>query len=568
MGFRINTNVSSLNAQNNANLNSRALDNSLSRLSSGLRINSAADDASGMAIADSLRSQANTLGQAISNGNDALGILQTADKAMDEQLKILDTIKVKATQAAQDGQSTKTRNMLQADINRLMEQLDNIANQTSFNGKQLLSGGFVNQEFQIGSQSNQSVKASIGSTQSSKIGVTRFETGSQAKESGIAQLTIKNYNGIDDFKFQPVVISTSVGTGLGALAEEINRVADVTGVRANFLVETTGVGPMKAGKTDQNFTINGVRIGEVEYKDGDENGALISAINSVKDTTGVEASKDENGRLVLTSRDGRGIEITGDMGPGSGIRKQDYTNYGRLSLIKNDGKDILISGSGLSHMGMGATDMISQASVSLRESKGTIDTNVADAMGFNAYKGGGKMIVTFSSVSAWMSGQGGMSDGSGFSIGSGKGYSAIYENNLAFVTAFSAAFGVSANGSISQFANFQTSAGAMTIAAKDQQAGVTTLKGAMAVMDIAETAITNLDKIRADIGSVQNQITATLNNISVTQVNIKSAESTIRDVDFAAESANFAKYNILAQSGSYAMSQANAVQQNVMRLLQ
>ncbi|EAJ1270434.1 flagellin, partial [Campylobacter lari] len=498
MGFRINTNVSSLNAQNNANLNSRALDNSLSRLSSGLRINSAADDASGMAIADSLRSQANTLGQAISNGNDALGILQTADKAMDEQLKILDTIKVKATQAAQDGQSTKTRNMLQADINRLMEQLDNIANQTSFNGKQLLSGGFVNQEFQIGAQSNQSVKASIGSTQSSKIGVTRFETGSQAKSSGVAQLTIKNYNGIDDFKFQPVVISTSVGTGLGALAEEINRVADVTGVRANFLVETTGVGPMKAGKTDQNFTINGVRIGEVEYKDGDENGALISAINSVKDTTGVEASKDENGRLVLTSRDGRGIEITGDMGPGSGIRKQDYTNYGRLSLIKNDGKDILISGSNLSAIGMGTTDMISQASVSLRESKGTIDTNVADAMGFNAYKGGGKMIVTHGSVSAWMSEQGGMSEGSGFSIGSGKNYSAIYENNLAFVTAFSAAFGVSANGSISQFANFQTSVGAMTIAAKDQQAGVTTLKGAMAVMDIAETAITNLDKIRAD----------------------------------------------------------------------
>ncbi|WP_410689627.1 flagellin A [Campylobacter lari] len=566
MGFRINTNVSSLNAQNNANLNSRALDNSLSRLSSGLRINSAADDASGMAIADSLRSQANTLGQAISNGNDALGILQTADKAMDEQLKILDTIKVKATQAAQDGQSTKTRNMLQADINRLMEQLDNIANQTSFNGKQLLSGGFVNQEFQIGAQSNQSVKASIGSTQSSKIGVTRFETGSQAKESGVAQLTIKNYNGIDDFKFQPVVISTSVGTGLGALAEEINRVADITGVRANFLVETTGVGPIKAGKTDQNFTINGVRIGEVEYKDGDENGALISAINSVKDTTGVEASKDENGRLVLTSRDGRGIKIEGSMGPGSGIRTQDYENYGRLSLIKNDGKDILISGTGLSHMGMGATDMISQASVSLRESKGTIDTNIADAMGFNAYKGGGKMIVTFSSVSAFMGASGsGMSEGTGFSVGSGKGYSAIYENNLAFVTAFSAAFGVSANGTVSQFANFATTA---NIAAKDQQAGVTTLKGAMAVMDIAETAITNLDKIRADIGSVQNQITATLNNISVTQVNIKSAESTIRDVDFAAESANFAKYNILAQSGSYAMSQANAVQQNVMRLLQ
>ncbi|MBE7358361.1 flagellin B, partial [Campylobacter sp. RM12327] len=99
-------------------------------------------------------------------------------------------------------------------------------------------------------------------------------------------------------------------------------------------------------------------------------------------------------------------------------------------------------------------------------------------------------------------------------------------------------------------------------------AGVTTLKGAMAVMSIAETATKNLDSIRADLGSVQNQITSTVNNISVTQVNVKSAESQIRDVDFASESAEFSKFNILAQSGSYAMSQANAVQQNVLRLLQ
>ncbi|EAI2146468.1 flagellin A [Campylobacter lari] len=568
MGFRINTNIGAMNAHANSTITARELDKSLSRLSSGLRINSAADDASGMAIADSLRSQAATLGQAINNGNDAIGILQTADKAMDEQLKILDTIKVKATQAAQDGQSTKTRNMLQADINRLMEELDNIANTTAFNGKQLLSGNFVNQEFQLGAQSNQTVKATIGPTQSSKIGVTRFETGSQAKESGIAQLTIKNYNGVDDFKFQPVVISTSVGTGLGALAEEINRVADITGVRANFLVETTGVGPIKAGTTSDDFKINGVTIGKIEYQDGDQNGALVAAINSVKDSTGVEASRDENGRLVLTSRDGRGIKIEGSMGPGSGVRTQDYENYGRLSLVKNDGKDILISGTGLSAIGMGANDMISQASVSLRESKGRIDTNVADAMGFNAYKGGGKMIVTFGSVSAWMSEQGGMSEGSGFSVGSGKDMSKLYNSTdaLAFVTAFSVAFGISApNDGSSQFANFAVST---NIAAKDQTPGVTTLKGAMAVMDIVETATANLDAIRADIGSVQNQITATLNNISVTQVNIKSAESTIRDVDFAAESANFSKYNILAQSGSYAMSQANAVQQNVLKLLQ
>ncbi|ELD1510431.1 flagellin A [Campylobacter coli] len=575
MGFRINTNVAALNAKASADLNSKSLDASLSRLSSGLRINSAADDASGMAIADSLRSQANTLGQAINNGNDALGILQTADKAMDEQLKILDTIKTKATQAAQDGQSLKTRTMLQADINRLMEELDNIANTTSFNGKQLLSGNFINQEFQIGASSNQTVKASIGATQSSKIGLTRFETGSRISVGGEVQFTLKNYNGIDDFKFQKVVISTSVGTGLGALADEINKNADKTGVRATFTVETRGMGAVRAGTTSDTFAINGVQIGKVEYKDGDSNGALVSAINSVKDTTGVEASIDENGKLLLTSRDGRGIKIEGDIGRGAFINPNMLENYGRLSLVKNDGKDILISGTNLSAIGFGTGNMISQASVSLRESKGQIDANVADAMGFNSANKG-NILGGYSSVSAYMSSQGsGFSSGSGFSVGSGKNYSTGFANTIAISAAsqlsavynVSAGSGFSSGSNLSQFATMKTSAG-NTLGVKDETAGVTTLKGAMAVMDIAETAITNLDQIRADIGSVQNQVTSTINNITVTQVNVKAAESQIRDVDFAAESANYSKANILAQSGSYAMAQANSVQQNVLRLLQ
>ena len=98
-------------------------------------------------------------------------------------------------------------------------------------------------------------------------------------------------------------------------------------------------------------------------------------------------------------------------------------------------------------------------------------------------------------------------------------------------------------------------------------AGVMTLRGAMVVMDIAESATKILDRIRADLGSVQGQMISTVNNISVTQVNVKAAESNIREVDFAQESANFNKLNILAQSGSYALSQANAVQQNILRLL-
>ncbi|EFQ1479858.1 flagellin, partial [Campylobacter jejuni] len=493
-------------------------------------------------------------------------------KAMDEQLKILDTIKTKATQAAQDGQSLKTRTMLQADINRLMEELDNIANTTSFNGKQLLSGNFINQEFQIGASSNQTVKATIGATQSSKIGLTRFETGGRISSSGEVQFTLKNYNGIDDFKFQKVVISTSVGTGLGALADEINKNADKTGVRATFTVETRGMAAVRAGATSDDFAINGVKIGKVDYKDGDANGALVAAINSVKDTTGVEASIDANGQLLLSSREGRGIKIEGNIGGGAFINTDMKENYGRLSLVKNDGKDILISGNSLSSAGFGSNNFISQASVSLRESKGQIDANIADAMGFGSVNKG--VVLGYSSVSAYMSAEGsGFSAGSGYSVGSTKNYSAVLTANATTISAasqlskvynVSAGSGFSSGSNLSQFATMKTTA----FGVKDETAGVTTLKGAMAVMDIAETAITNLDQIRADIGSVQNQVTSTINNITVTQVNVKAAESQIRDVDFAAESANYSKANILAQSGSYAMAQANSVQQNVLRLLQ
>ncbi|MCV3346679.1 flagellin B [Campylobacter lari] len=490
MGFRINTNIGAMNAHANSTITARELDKSLGRLSSGLRINSAADDASGMAIADSLRNQAASLGQAINNGNDAIGILQTADKAMDEQLKILDTIKVKATQAAQDGQTAKTRTMIQNEINRLMEELDNIANTTSFNGKQLLSGNFVNQEFQIGAQSNQTVHATIGPTQSSKIGHTRFETGARVTASGMSSFTIKSYDGVNDYTFQSVPISYSVGTGLGALADEINKVADKTGVRATATVQTISDGVIPAGKTGSDFTINGVVIGQIEIQPGDKDGSLVAAINSKKDTTGVEASV-VDGKLILNSVDGRGIVLGGTLGTALSNGIVATENYGRLSLVKNDGRDILISG----NIGFSAESRVAQTTANLEAVKGQISVDVACAMGFNA---------------------------------------------------------------MSTAENITT----------PKSAGVTSLQGAMAVMDLADSAITTLDNIRADIGAVQNQITATINNISVTQVNIKSAESTIRDVDFAAESANFSKYNILAQSGSYAMSQANAVQQNVLKLLQ
>jgi len=490
MGFRINTNVAALNAHSNAMMNNRALNSSLEKLSSGLRINKAADDASGMAIADSLRSQGNALGQAIRNANDGIGIIQTADKAMDEQIKILDTIKTKATQAAQDGQTAETRKALQQDITKLMEELDNIAGTTSFNGKQLLSGQFTNQEFQIGAYSNTTVKASIGATSSDKIGSTRFETGEIVSKAGTVTLTFKAADGKNDIHLESVTISHSAGTGLGVLAETINKNSDKTGVRASWQVQETGTAAVAAGDVIS-LTINGIKIGDIkDVKANDKDGKLVNAINAVKDQTGVEAFVDNRGRLNLKSIDGRGIEVSADgLKSSAKLDNSKVENYGRLTLTRLDARDIVVEGTGA------GLSNSAEATINLRTLRGAFTADQRSAIGANA------------------------------------------------------------NSNVENRTN--------TLGA-----GVTTLRGAMAVMDLAESAQRMLDKIRSDLGSVQNQLTSTINNISVTQVNVKSAESQIRDVDFAEESANFNKHNLLAKSGSYAMSQANAVQQNVMKLLQ
>jgi len=412
---------------------------------------------------------------------------------MDEQIKILDTIKTKATQAAQDGQTTETRKALQQDIVRLMEELDNIASTTSFNGQQLLSGQYTNKEFQIGAYSNTTVRASIGATSSDKIGSTRFETGKNITAASEVSLTFKDVDGTHDVALESVKISTSAGTGIGVLAETINKNSDKTGVRASWSVQTTASAAV-AGGLIQDLVINNVAIGSIVVENNDSNNNLVNAINAVKDKTGVEAYIDERGNLNLTSLDGRGIEINATKGlqTAAGFTAESDINYGRLSLVRLQASDIILSGGST----VGFTGGESQLTVNLRSIKGGFTSTQADAMGF------------------------------------------VANDNVAY----------------------KVSGGT--------NAGVTTLKGAMAVIDIAEAAQKLLDKIRSDLGSVQNQLVATINNISVTQVNVKSAESQIRDVDFAEESANFNKHNLLAQSGSYAMSQANAVQQNVMKLLQ
>ncbi len=450
MGFRINTNVAAMNAHMYSLNNNKSLDNSLAHLSSGLRINKAADDASGLAIANQLKAQANGLGQAIRNANDGINLAQTADGALDEYSKIINTVRTKAIQAASDGQNANSRKAIQSDINKLLEEAQNIATTTSFNGQNLLDGTFTDKAFHIGAYANQTVGISIGNAQTTSIGDYAKTTGGATTAALTdGDLTIN-----------------SVDVGAATIdakdqARAINSVSNDTGVTATAKTEVAGGAVTGGTIADGDITINGVSIGALTIQANDTNGKLTDAINAISDQTGVTATL-AGGKLTLTASAGDDITI-GEAN--SGAAKAGLTaatTHGKLTLTS----DNVIS--------IGGTD--------------------ATKAGLTAGN-----IATTGSLS-------------GISVGTRT----------------------------------------------DAESAIMT----------TDAALRQIDGVRSNIGSVQNQLESTVRNISVTQVNVTSAESSIRDVDFAQESANFSKFNILAQSGSYAMSQANAVQQNVLRLLQ
>ena len=320
MSFRINTNIAAMNAYASSLINDRALTSSLGRLSSGIRIQTAADNASGLVIADSLKSQANSLDQAISNGNDAIGIVQTADKAMDEQIKIIDTIKTKAIQAANDSQNSDSRKAIQNDISRLLDELDNIANTTSFNGQKLLNGNFTNKNFQIGAYSNQTTKISVENTNSNAIGHTHYLSTTPMifdnNKFDTANFTMQlnavpsHVNGI---KFDTISGKEILDNGLGVIADKINSYSSETGVKASvkneFISDARIFGTTFFPGTISKLSINGVEIGRnINFNVGDPSNILIDTINAKSDITGVSASN-VGERLSMSSSNGKPIFI-------------------------------------------------------------------------------------------------------------------------------------------------------------------------------------------------------------------------------------------------------------------
>ncbi|ASC94840.1 flagellin N-terminal helical domain-containing protein [Sulfurospirillum diekertiae] len=382
MGFRINTNVASLTAQTSAAVNNRNLDSSLAKLSSGLRINKAADDASGLAIANSLRAQASSLGQAVSNGNDAIGLIQTADGALSEYSNVLDTIKTKSVQAASDGQNSTSRLAIQKDISRLLENLNTIAKTTSFNGQKLLSGTFTNKEFQVGANANETIKASISSAETSQIGQTSRATLTVA--AGENQLTLKSAISGKSITLESVNVlsNNDPENGLGNLAGIINKHSAETGITAKAVVSTTTDTAVAAGTTGNDFSINGINIGAINVSANDSDGALLTAINSKTTQTGVSATTSA-GKLTLTASDGRAISVTGDASAVLGTTSDKMSTIGHLEVVQAGSATFQITGSDLGKAAgadittTGSTNMVQDSQLAIGSTLGIGSTLAA-----------------------------------------------------------------------------------------------------------------------------------------------------------------------------------------------
>lgn len=728
----INTNVSSLTAQEAATNTNKTLSSSLEKLSTGLKINKASDDASGLAIADKLRTQATSIDQGVANGNSAVTLLQIADKSMAEQSNILDTVKAKLIQANTDTTSDDGRESIRKDIAKLLEQLDNIAEQTNYNGNILLQAASddlgLSQElsFQVGESKNDIISNS--SVQSNTVGLGSKEvyaddtaikansTYTLASEGTIsinstdssdantsenvtltgdvdtlkltAGMTISNTNAatkaildassnftesggtytvtdaavtagasldlssVDDVQATVVIASTgSAGTTQDITAGQMVTTTATSGTLFDTLEDNSKFekGADGAYRALSNQTVS-ISVGEeikvsdlVNLASGTSGGTFNAGdvITATNVTTGslLDLELKDTSKFSTGSATGTYIVknnyTAGDLniGAGESITITQGVSVGNITAdvtgLTASAFDIGPTGTGttLVRLATGSTDLgentTASGGIAYAAANGDILTFTVTAAGAGSTGGidyGIKAgdIITFTDDTSATGGDELSKDilesGNFLNLGSGK-YQAIADQDVELDTSdvvkisrtmigaggdtvvngntatsyegngsAAAKLDLTTDSTMSVTNNDTTATNTLAISSDGSNevsnggtaltdllnlgAGELTTTLADSFQAVVDDAITKLNGYRGDIGSTQNQVESAVRNLMTQSTNVQAAESIIRDVDYAQESANFNKQNIISQAGSYAISQANSVQQNVLKLLQ
>ncbi|MBE0582734.1 MAG: flagellin [Desulfofustis sp.] len=312
MGLVINTNVASLNAQRNLGKSQSALSTSMQRLSSGMRINSAKDDAAGLAISDRMTSQIRGLNQAVRNANDGISLAQTAEGAMQEATNILQRMRELAVQSANDSNTSADRASLQKEVSQLQNELNRIAETSEFNNQKLLDGSFTSALFQVGANKGQTIAVSVGSTRATQIG--NYQVASEVTDVNVTSATSTFAAQTLDISGNQTTeqVTTEVGASAKDIADAVNTKKTETGVEAEASTNLKMDGLDSSGSIS--FSLQGANSDAVKVSavitDSTDLSALVSAINDNSGATGITARLDNDGAMIMNSSEGHDIAIT------------------------------------------------------------------------------------------------------------------------------------------------------------------------------------------------------------------------------------------------------------------
>ncbi len=575
MALVISTNVASINAQRQLMNSGNALDRATERLSSGNRINSAKDDAAGLAIGNRMTSQVRGLDRAISNANDGVSMIQTAEGALQESTNILQRMRELAIQSANGIYNDADRNTLNAEVQQLKQELDRIAQTTSFNGRALLDGSLGTTSLQVGSMANQTIDVKIGSFSTSSLGGGSGDIVGEATAGGLGDLQALDTDG--DLIINDTEISALDGaTTLNEALATINADLDGKGVVASSLVEVTAddiaSGVLRVGTDELTLTLT----------DGDGNAQayVLTGTNSMNEliakinqTTAIDAKLDESGKLVLSAEGATSIQVgaaVGDSLENTGLTAT-TTNFSLVFTdTSSDKRGVVIE------QGTISAAEIEALGINVHDEDGNLQGLAVDAT--NEVIEAGDLIINGIEI-------GKIEFDTNVATTLAESVRVINESSsLTGVVAYDAGSSIiglrSVNGSeISiKYGDNATDADVLALTGLQERnaasgtgsvasVNVSTAAGAQKAIGILDKAIDQVSSTRADLGAVNNRLDFTVSNLANISEKTSAARSRINDADFAAETANLSRSQVLQQAATAMLAQSNARPQQVLSLL-
>ena len=577
MSLVINTNVASINAQRQLLNSGSALDRATERLSSGNRINSAKDDAAGLAIGNRMTSQVRGLDQAVRNANDGVSMIQTAEGALQETTNILQRMRELSVQSANGIYTDADRKTLNAESEQLKKELDRIAETTSFNGRALLDGSLGTTSLQVGAQSNQTIDVNIGSFSTSSLGGSSGDIVGEAVTNGIADLEFTAANSLKVNDTQLSAVATG-GTLNEALAS-INSDLDGKGASVSTLVE------VKADNAGSGV-LTGTDKLTLAVVDGDGNtqsyvitgtNGMDELVAKINKDTGVEASLDDNGKLVLSVENAVSLQVTDST---TNTKATGFTNgTTNFSLVFND-TSADKSGIKIEGVGTYTTTGAAAIGIDMQDTNGNVTGQATTVVAAGTTLKEGDLVINGVAI-------GEVKSGASAGATATETIKAINEASAKTgVVAFSGATAGSISlrsadgGEVSiKYGDNATAANVLAFTGLQERNSaegtgsvasidISTAEGAQKSISILDKAIDQVSGTRAELGAVNNRLDFTVSNLSNISEKTSAAKSRINDADFAQETANLSRSQVLQQAATAMLAQSNARPQQVLSLLQ